>query len=193
MKKHQITFLILSIFIISAFGSIDADIENKNVDRTIDITSQLVKISYKITLDHKGKNNINSYEFVVPESERDNLAFIIAKDASKKEIKFTEGKSKYGVTFTMAIPGNSPNPTIYIDTVLTKSLKPYPTHITQSERQLVRYFGNLYFYSPYKTVSQKTTVLLSSRSIESYTLVKPYTQSDTSISYGPYDNIAGLY
>ena len=155
MKKHQITFLILSIFIISAFGSIDADIENKNVDRTIDITSQLVKISYKITLDHKGKNNINSYEFVVPESERDNLAFIIAKDASKKEIKFTEGKSKYGVTFTMAIPGNSPNPTIYIDTVLTKSLKPYPTHITQSERQLVRYFGNLYFYSPYKTVSQK--------------------------------------
>lgn len=34
---------------------IDSNIQNKNVERNIDLTTQLVKIQHKITLEHKGK------------------------------------------------------------------------------------------------------------------------------------------
>lgn len=60
------------------------------------------------------------------------------------------------------------------------------------EKQLVQYKGSAYIYSPYKVLSQTTKVLLSSSSVESYTKVKPSSQSDSTITYGPYENIAPL-
>lgn len=177
-----------------ALAAIDVEIENKNIDRTIDLTSQLVKISYKITLEHKSKKPITSYLFIVPNDERELLAFISAKDSSKKELKLVETASPKGATFSMTLPSTAgvSNPVVYIETVFTKSLRPYPTSIAQTERQLVQYFGNAYVYSPFKTVTQKTTVHLSSRNVESYTMFKPAVQSDTTITYGPYDNVAAF-
>lgn len=176
-----------------AAAAIDVEIENKNVDRTIDLTSQLVKISYKITLEHKSKKPITSYLFIVPNDERELLAFISAKDSAKKELKLVETASPKGATFSMTLPpaAGVANPVVYIETVFTKSLRPYPTSIAQTERQLVQYFGNAYVYSPFKTVTQKTTVHLSSRNVESYTQFKPAVHSDTTVTYGPYDNVAG--
>ncbi|XP_052869650.1 dolichyl-diphosphooligosaccharide--protein glycosyltransferase subunit 1 [Anopheles cruzii] len=173
-------------------AAIDMELENKAVDRTIDLTSQLVKISYKITLEHKSKLPISTYLFLVPEAERDRLAFISAKDSAKKELKLTETSTPKGVTFSMTLPAGSAAPVVYIDTVFTKSLKPFPSAIGQSERQLVQYFGNVYFYSPYKTLTQKTTVHLSSRNVESYTQFKPSSQADSTITYGPYDNVVAF-
>lgn len=190
MNKLLIVFIVTSCLLINAQTTIDAEIENKNVERNIDLSSQLVKISYKITLGHKSNKNIASYTFAVPAAERQYLSFISGRDASKKEIKYTESKSDKGAAFIFTLTGNSPNPVIYIETVFSKALQPYPTHILQSDKQLVRYFGTLYFYSPYKTVSQKSVVQLASRSVESYTQVKPVSQSDSTLNYGPYENIA---
>lgn len=192
--KCSILLVLISLSFIKVESAIDTEIENKNVDRTIDLASQLVKISYKITLDHKSKKPINSYTFVVPESDRKHLAYISAKDSAKKELKLTEGTStKEGVSFSMTLTGSTPNPVVYIETVYSKFLQPFPTQIIQSERQLVRFFGNAYFYSPYKTVAQKSTLHLSSRNVESFTQVKPSAQSDTVITYGPYENVAGKF
>ncbi|XP_058446130.1 dolichyl-diphosphooligosaccharide--protein glycosyltransferase subunit 1 [Malaya genurostris] len=192
MFRSVVLLAVLAVCVLSAQSAIDVEIENKNVDRTIDLTSQLVKISYKITLEHKSKKAINSYLFIIQNEERERLAFIAAKDSSKKDLKLTETPSPKGVIFSMTLPAGSSNPVVYIDTVFTKSLKPYPTSIAQTERQLVQYFGNVYFYSPFKTVTQKTTVHLSSRNVESYTQFKPVVQSDSTITYGAYDNIAAF-
>lgn len=189
------SLLFLAVFTVCVFyaqSAIDVEIENKNVDRTIDLTSQLVKISYKITLEHKAKKPISSYLFIVPNEEREQLSFISAKDSSKKDLKLTETASPKGAAFSMNLPAGSTNAVVYIETVFTKSLKPYPTSIAQTERQLVQYFGNVYVYSPFKTVTQKTTVHLSSRNVESYTQFKPAAQSDSTITYGPYDNVAAF-
>uniref|UniRef100_A0A6B2EEF0 Dolichyl-diphosphooligosaccharide--protein glycosyltransferase subunit 1 n=1 Tax=Phlebotomus kandelakii TaxID=1109342 RepID=A0A6B2EEF0_9DIPT len=191
MRAFPCLCVLLGI-LVTIQAAIDVEIENKHVDRTIDVISQLVKISYKITLEAKSKKNINLYTFVVPERDAEHLAFISAKDATKKELKLTDSKSKYGLSFRVALATPSANPVIYIETVFTKSLQPYPEQITQSDKQLVRYFGHLYFYSPYKTLSQKTTVHLASRSVESYTQVKPVSQSDTVINYGPYENVGAF-
>lgn len=174
------------------FGAVDVEIENKNVDRTIDLTSQLVKVSYKITLDHKSKKPITSYVFLVPNNDCSKLSYISARDSAKKELKLSLAKGASDCTYTMTLPGGgNANPVVYIETIFTKALEPFPTEITQAERQLVRYFGSAVFYSPFKTVSQKTTIHLASRSVESFTAVKPSVHSDTQIVYGPYDNTPG--
>lgn len=185
-----LTFCLCLIFHVES--AIDGDIQNKNVDRTIDLASQLVKISYKITLEHRAKKPIQYYTFILPAAERKALAYLSVKDSAKKELKYTEEINTEGVTqITVNVPGASPNPVVYIETVSSKSLEPYPVEIQQSDRQLVRYFGNAYFYSPYKTLTQKTAIHLSSKNVESFTSVKPSLQSDTTITYGSYDNIPG--
>lgn len=191
MAKSHLTYLIAICVIWSVQSAVDVEIQNKNVDRTIDLTSQLVKISYKITLEHSAKKNINSYSFLIPTNDRNALAYISIKDSSKKELKPTEETSQNGVLFLVNLPANAPTQILFVETVFTKALLPYPTEINQSDRQLVRYFGSAYFYSPFKTLSQKTTIHLSSKNVENYTAVKPSSQSDATITYGPYENIAG--
>lgn len=183
--------IILLVIEYVAGVQIDSNIQNKNVERTIDLTTQLVKIQHKITLEHRTKKEFSStpYQFVIPNDERDKLSHITIRDALKKELKSTEQKTADGSLYTIAVTSSSPTPVLHIEVVYSKSLHPYPTHITQNERQLVRYFGNAYFYSPYKTVTQKTTVQLASKSVESFTTVKPSAQTDGTLTYGPYENI----
>lgn len=192
MLKVNIAVLLVLVASTAVLCAVDVEIENKNVDRTIDLTSQLVKVSYKITLEHKSKKAITNYVFLVPSADCDTLSFISARDSSKKELKLTQAKTASECSYSMTLPGGqNANPVVYIETILSKALQPYPTEITQAERQLVRYFGNAVFYSPFKTLSQKTTIHLASRNVESFTQVKPSVHSDTQIVYGPYENVAG--
>merc|ERR1719342_991247 len=80
--------------------------------------------------------------------------------------------------------------TISVEFVLGKALEMFPAAISQKEKQLVRFTGNLYMFSPYTTTTQTSTVLLASSSLESYTKTKPVSLSDSTITYGPYNNIA---
>jgi oligosaccharyltransferase complex subunit alpha (ribophorin I) len=193
-KMLKSSFLVFSVLFASCtvYSAVDVEIENKNVDRTIDLSSQLVKVSLKITLEHKSKKPISNYVFLLPSNECDKLSFISARDSAKKELKTTLTRGASDCSYSMTLPAgqNSGNPVVYIETIFSKFLEPFPVEITQAERQLVRYFGNAVFYSPFKTLSQKTTVHLASRNVESFTQVKPSAQSDTQIVYGPYENIA---
>jgi len=76
-----------------------------------------------------------------------------------------------------------------VETSYSHSLHPYPSHITQSEHQHVRFIGNVYFYSPYQTHSLTTVVSCTTSLIESYTREKPVAASEKTITYGPYENV----
>ena len=79
--------------------------------------------------------------------------------------------------------------TVDVETSYSHSVHPYPTQITQSERQYVRFTGNVYFYSPYLTHTLTTVVSCASSTIESYTKEKPVSSSEKTITYGPYENV----
>ncbi len=79
--------------------------------------------------------------------------------------------------------------TIDVEVILVNSLKPYPTEITQADKQFVLYKGNHYYYSLYQTKTQTTLVNLASDKTESYSQLKPTSKSDSTITYGPYENI----
>lgn len=78
---------------------------------------------------------------------------------------------------------------VKVETVFSHVLKPFPTQITQAERQLVVFQGNHYLYSPYPTRSQTTRVRLASKTVESYTKLGNPSKSDESIEYGPFKDV----
>lgn len=199
MAKIQFCFILLFYIALQCesanVDTVSSDIKLKNVDRTIDISSQLVRISSKLTLENTGKSPVKSFLLSIESSAKGNLAFVGAKDSNNKDLRLVETTLKgyndakfYRVELKDAVNAGS-TAVITSDTVLTKTLQPYPTAITQQEDQLVKYNGNLYFYSPYPVTSQKTTVLVNTKSVESFTKVKPFTQQDGTIQYGPYTNI----
>lgn len=75
---------------------------------------------------------------------------------------------------------------IEVNEFWTNRIEPYPQYITQKDKQLVRYHGNVYVYSPYKTKRITTSVHLHSRNIENYTKLKSASLNDGTITYGSY-------
>ncbi|XP_047530711.1 dolichyl-diphosphooligosaccharide--protein glycosyltransferase subunit 1 [Vanessa atalanta] len=200
MAKIQVSVLLL-LYIAIQCGSlnvdtISSDIKIKNVDRSIDISSQLVKITSKVTLENTGKVPVKNFLLSVEGGAKSNLAFISAKDHNNKDLRLVETTVKgydqvkfWRVELKEAINVAS-TAIIATESVYTKALQPFPTAITQQEDQLVKYNGNLYFYSPYPVVSQKTNVVLNTKSVESFTKIKPFSQQDGTIAYGSYSNIS---
>lgn len=97
-----------------------------------------------------------------------------------------------GKFFTVKLPAPLPpggKIRLSIETVFTHVLQPYPTHISQAEKQFVVFEGNHYFYSPYVTKTQTTRVKLASRNIENYTKLGNPSRSEDMIEYGPFKDV----
>lgn len=174
---------------------IDPDIVLKNVDRTIDLQSQLTKITTKIVVENSGKAPIKSFLFAIEPEKQETLSFITAhtRDASRTELRTRvtqidshQDKLIYRVDLKDPVqPGRSTS--VEIETVSTHDLDPYPKQISQREKQLVKYTGNVCITSPYNVLKQTTNVVLPNRNIENYTRIKPSTLSDSTVIYGPLD------
>lgn len=78
---------------------------------------------------------------------------------------------------------------VIVEAVYTHVLQPYPTQITQSEKQFVVFEGNHYFYSPYPTKTQSMRVKLASRNVESYTKLGNPTRTEDLLDYGPFRDV----
>lgn len=192
----KLLLLLFTIAYVNCAVPVNTNIVNKNVERMLDLSSQLVKVTVTITLENTGNDPVSSFLVFMEPDAKGTLAYISAQDALKEDLKLEPAKiAEQADAFTVKLrqslnPGRTAG--ISLEYVYTNALLPYPSSISQKDRQLVRYFGDHYFYSPYKTLKQTTTVTLNSRDIESYTKLKPVSQQDTTITYGPYNNIEPL-
>ncbi|XP_017858005.1 PREDICTED: dolichyl-diphosphooligosaccharide--protein glycosyltransferase subunit 1 [Drosophila arizonae] len=189
METNWILFYVTLICLI--INPITAEIVNKNVERNLDIASQLVKTSYKIQVEETAGKPLKEYEFIVKDP---NLSFISVKDGFNKRPTIEERKEKEnGLTrYKITFASNAPQQTLLIETVSTKNILPYPSEIKQNDKQLVKYVGGLYYYSYYLTQTQRLNVQLSSSNIIAHTQVRPFAVMSNKISYGPYENVAKL-
>jgi oligosaccharyltransferase complex subunit alpha (ribophorin I) len=73
--------------------------------------------------------------------------------------------------------------------IFTHTMTPFPTHVTQTEKQYVVYTDNHFFYSPYPSKSQKTTIKLPNSNLESKTEEKPSSSYGDTVLYGPYSDV----
>ncbi|XP_012252881.2 dolichyl-diphosphooligosaccharide--protein glycosyltransferase subunit 1 [Athalia rosae] len=193
-----IILLSVSCIVSTNFDSINTDLTIKNAERSIDLQSQLTKIVNKITLENNGKSAIKNFIFAIEQKHKENLSYIAAqtRDTSRNQLKISEtsvpghsDKFFYKVELKDVLsPGRSL--VVEIETVSSHELIPHPKEITQKEKQLVRYFGNVHLFSPYTVTKQTTIITLPSRNVENYTKFKPVSQNDATITYGPYDKVA---
>jgi len=159
-------------------------------ERSIDLGSQLVKVSTQLSV-FNGGSSVNEVSVAVEEEQYKYLAFIEAvskkDEETKLEVSSSKVKDAYLFTFKLGSSlAKDASVTLLVEMVFSHSLEPFPAKITQSEKQQVVYKGNTYVFSPYLVKEQKTTVKLASSTIESYSRLKPSSSSDNVITYGPY-------
>ncbi|GFQ66461.1 dolichyl-diphosphooligosaccharide--protein glycosyltransferase subunit 1 [Trichonephila clavata] len=194
---------VIFLFLLSTCYSIThADLVNNKVERNIDIASQLIKVTVKLTLENAGKSPVSSFNYALDPDTKAHLSHFGASqmqddgrvDLKVEELSLNTNKANKDKDTHRILFQNPLNPgkltVVRIETIFTHSLIPYPSSITQSEKQLVLYHGNHYYYSPYVTKTQTTIVTLPANSVESFSKLKPVSHEDNLITYGPYDNVA---
>jgi oligosaccharyltransferase complex subunit alpha (ribophorin I) len=182
----------------AAVETVNSELSVDNVERTIDIASQLVKMTTKLTISNGGRGAVKSFHYAIEQPAKANVAFIgaTAGATDKTYLRVSEaqvrdgpaGAAFYRIELKKALAAGE-SATVDVEVVLGKALEMFPAEIVQRERQLVLYTGNHYSFIPYKSKTQTTKVTLASANIESYTKLKPVSQSDTTITYGPYSNV----
>jgi oligosaccharyltransferase complex subunit alpha (ribophorin I) len=63
----------------ATFDSINLELVVKNVARSIDLSSQLVKMSHKITLQNNGKGAVRSFLYAMEPEVKESLSYIGAQ------------------------------------------------------------------------------------------------------------------
>jgi oligosaccharyltransferase complex subunit alpha (ribophorin I) len=70
----------------ATFDSVNLDLVVKNVDRSVDLSSQLAKMSHKITLQNNGKGAVKSFLYAVEPEVRESLSYIGAQASTANAI-----------------------------------------------------------------------------------------------------------
>ena len=171
---------------------------NKKVDRSIDLTTQLVKITTKVIVENPNSTPESEYFVVIENDHAPHLAHIVAYATVKGQqhpLKLRRiNQHTYAIQLNdLMLKANSQSELITFEQIYTDLQRPFPETIKQNGRQLVRYNGNHYYFSIYDTKTQQTKVKLpATGSIESFSKLKQTTQIDRSIHYGPFENVPKL-
>lgn len=158
-------------------------IVNSKIDRIIDLSTQLVKITEKINVEQVSE----PYIITLDPNHRRKLAYIDVK-IDGKPLKVEEKSSS---SFVVDLKGQDlTKQPLVVTTIYTRILKPYPAEITQSERQLVLYHGHQTTLSPYltKTITTRIKLPQSSR-LESFTQASKMTTGTNKLTYGPFKDV----
>ncbi|KAJ8688620.1 hypothetical protein QAD02_024415 [Eretmocerus hayati] len=167
----------------------------KSVDRSIDARTQIIKTTIKLVLENGGTSPVRSFLFALDPEQKQHLSTISAvlREPGRPELKLKRevlpdhaDKLFYSIQLKDPLQPQRTVP-IEIEMIFTHALVPFPKQIQQKEKQLVKYTGNLYLLSPYPVTKQTLSILLPSKNVESYTKIKPVSQTDSTITYGAYD------
>ena len=184
----------------AGYDSINKDIVVTSCDRNIDMSTQLVKMQHKLVIQNNGQGAVKSFLFSIDPTLKDKVSFIEATfgNSDKTYLRVTETKVQsdldkafWKVELKSALAAGA-STTVTVEVVLGGALEMFPAAITQKEKQLVRLTGNLYAFLPYPVTTQSTRLTLATSNVESYTKTKPVSLSDTTLSYGPFNNIAAF-
>ncbi|KAG7477971.1 hypothetical protein MATL_G00075470 [Megalops atlanticus] len=200
MPRTALYSLCLVLFAgLFCIGTADVSLVNEEVKRTVDLSTHLAKITAEVLLSNQGESAVHSFVVALEPDLAPHLAYIGVsvkgeeEEDSNLELKETTVKDHSGKFFQVQLPSalaGGSKLRVQVETVFSHVLRPFPTHITQAERQLVVFQGNHYWYSPYPTRSQTTRVRLASKTVESYTKLGNPSKSDEIIEYGPFRDIA---
>ncbi|XP_050545250.1 dolichyl-diphosphooligosaccharide--protein glycosyltransferase subunit 1 [Daktulosphaira vitifoliae] len=190
--------ILLIAFAITSTYSIDINpkILLSNVECLVDLSSQLVKGECRISLENNDEKSVDYILYAFEPSFKIYISYISAHQVVEsnrlglnvKPVIVTGHNDKqfFQIDFNTTRPLKSKGRTpIVVEYVLTNALHPYPEEIIQKERQLMMYYGNAFFYSPYKSMKSSIKYQTGTRRLEEYTNLSPVSQNAGDITYGP--------
>lgn len=186
--------LLGSLALFAYAEQVNSNLVNKNVERSIDVTTHIVRQNVTMEILNNGSSSASVVHFAVEADQADHLSLLDVFDSNGRFLEVQKGstvedKSKSYVLYEVKLAkplDASATTKLVAHIIFTQVLKPFPTHVAQNDRQLVEYHGNHYFFTPYTTQSQTTNVKLGSTRIESKSELKPTTVKGDTITYGPY-------
>lgn len=186
-----------SIFL-SFANAVNDNVVNVKVERLIDISTQLVKITSQVVVLNKGNAPLKQYTVQFGDSQHDEaLAYLsvslVDSTKKKKTLKVApSSQSGHFASYTVDLGSDAvqsgKSVQIEIESTFTNLLNPYPEVIVQGDHQFIVYKNRHYFPTPYLTETQTTRVRIpSGAKVESYS--KPATASDRFINYEAFDKV----
>uniref|UniRef100_A0A2P2J9L9 Dolichyl-diphosphooligosaccharide--protein glycosyltransferase subunit 1 n=1 Tax=Rhizophora mucronata TaxID=61149 RepID=A0A2P2J9L9_RHIMU len=184
--------------------SVLSDLLLSKVDRRVDLTSQIVRITSTLKVENAGFDLVSDVLLAFPELQARKLAYLTAtliegkgkvKNAGVSlpiEVANPKGMPPalkiYSVSLPMAL-GQGNSLTLDVLAVYTHTLQPFPEKITQSDIQLVLFQDSAHYLSPYPAKVQSLSIKLPVDRIESYTKLENTKSHGSEIKYGPYENL----
>jgi len=165
--------------------------------KTVDLTSQIIKVKVEYEVKNQGKTDINHIVHTITSKEAEHLAWISASEGKKDSAKFRVSNvavkgaptefSFYKVELLSMI-GAGGSATVVVEYWLTEALIPYPEEITQAENQFVLFDGVANTPSVYPVEKESSSFKVGSPKPLSFTEHNPSKYGNDKVSYGPYEN-----
>ncbi|KAJ9186305.1 hypothetical protein P3X46_001895 [Hevea brasiliensis] len=198
----RLNLLLFAIAILST--PVLSDLILSKVDRLIDLTSQIARITSTLKVKNAGSGLVSEVLLAFLEFQANNLAYLMATTNEGKgkiknsgvslpiEVANPKGMppalSVYSVSLPKAL-GEGDTLTLDVLAVFTHALKPFPEKITQADIQLAVFQDSAYYLSPYAVKVQSLSVKLPDARIESFTKIENTKTHGSEIKYGPYENL----
>ncbi|KAI4336684.1 hypothetical protein L6164_015180 [Bauhinia variegata] len=181
-----------------------SDLVLPKVERRIDLTSQVVRITTSLKVENTGSDLVSEVLLTFPDRQANNLAYSTATlyegkgkakaSAGSLPVELVHPKDMppsltvYSVSLPKAL-GKGEGLMLDVLAVFTHALQPFPEKITQADIQLVLFQESAHYLSPYAVKAQSLTVKLPDARIESYTRLENTKVHGSEIKYGPYENL----
>lgn len=192
---------LVAIFISTTYSvEVNPKIFINNVECLVDLSTQLVKGECRISLENNDDKPVNSILYAFEPSIKSHVSFISAHqvfESNRLSLNVKpviqpghEDKQFYQIDFNTSRPLKSKSRIpLVVEYILTSALYPHPEEITQKDRQLMMFYGNAYFYSPYKSLKSSVKFQTGTRRIEDYTNFNPVSLSSGIVIYGPFGSV----
>ncbi|MCL7044242.1 hypothetical protein MKW94_002497 [Papaver nudicaule] len=204
MEKMGFRFILFVLAISFLSTPVISELILSKVERKIDLTSQIVRISSSLKVENAGPNVVSEVLLAFPDFQVKKMAhmavsLVEGKGKSKgssinlpAQVVHPDGMPPALTLYSVSLPrGLSKGESLTLDvfTVYTHSLQPFPEEITQADIQLVVYQDSAYFLSPYEVKFQSLNVKLPSSRVESFTKLEKSKLVESELKYGPYEGL----
>ncbi|MQM14110.1 hypothetical protein Taro_047041 [Colocasia esculenta] len=194
----------LLFWIAILFTPARSDLVISKLDRKIDLTSHIVRVTASLKIENAGPGVASEVLLALPNHQARNLAELRSfSREGKGKSKGTSDRLQIKVVQPEGVPQDLTFYSVHLHkelnegevlnldvlAVFTHSLKPFPEQITQADFQLVLYQDTAYFLTPYPVRIQTLGIRLPSPNVESFTKFQNSKLVDSEIKYGPYENI----
>ncbi|KAJ3295132.1 proteasome regulatory particle base subunit [Borealophlyctis nickersoniae] len=182
--------------------TIPEDFVNLNLHRVLNLASPgIVREETTVVVGGTRKDGSGEQHYYLGFKEEvadASLAFLEVKEKKGGQLEVTKSKldGKKSIQYykvELAKPlKEGDEVTVVITATYTHLVKAFPKEIPQLGKQMLEFRDNVYFFSPYKSEKQKTTLKISSEIVSLREEPHPVTRSQGAIVYGPYTDVAPL-